>query len=94
LNFHARPTQFISRTPQAIHFTHAHIMLQRISPAAARRCRFDGGPLALLRDGDVIVIDSAARTLDAEVRGGCAWCSTCGQLRSKKLNVEAMISKL
>ena len=42
----------------------------------------------------MIVIDSAARTLDAEVRGGGAWCSTCRQLRSKKLKVEAMISKL
>ncbi len=38
------------------------IMIGHVTPEA-----YDGGNLALLKDGDVIVIDSMSRTLDAEV---------------------------
>jgi dihydroxy-acid dehydratase len=38
------------------------IMIGHVTPEA-----FDGGNLALLHDGDIIVIDSVNRTLDAEV---------------------------
>ena len=41
------------------------ILIGHISPEAAR-----GGPLAAVRDGDVIVIDPAARTLDVELPDG------------------------
>jgi dihydroxy-acid dehydratase len=38
------------------------ILIGHISPEAAR-----GGPLAAVRDGDTIVIDPHARTLDVEI---------------------------
>ncbi len=38
------------------------IMIGHVTPEA-----YDGGNLALLKDGDVIVIDSSNRTVDAEV---------------------------
>lgn len=38
------------------------VIIGHISPEAAR-----GGPLAAVRDGDVIVIDPAARRLDVDV---------------------------
>lgn len=51
------------------------IMIGHVTPEA-----YDGGALALLQDGDVIVIDSASRTLNAEVtedefaRRRAVWC--------------------
>jgi dihydroxy-acid dehydratase len=38
------------------------LMVGHIAPEA-----FHGGPIALLRDGDTVVLDVEARTLDAEV---------------------------
>ncbi len=49
----------------------------------------DGGPLALLRDGDVVAIDAAARTLEVEGVDAAGWAARRAAWTAPPLRVGA-----